>query len=338
MIARMGILILSETDVAEAISMADGIRLVEQSIEQYTQGQATLLPRVSLDLPGDGGAFRVMSAAMPGLGAFGLKTLTGYPGKRLPGETYFTLLLFSATTGALQAVMAAGHLTGIRTGAASGVAAKYLARADAATLGLFGAGVQAKQQAAAIVAVRPVKLIKVFDLDRAKAVEMAAQLSQEFNIEARPAENARETVTGSDLVVTATTAREPVFSGDWLEEGAHVSGIGANTPAKRELDGATFRRSKIVVDFKEQALEEAGDLREALKTGAITAADLHAELGEIITGIKPGRSNDQEITLFKSVGVAVEDIGAAAYVFEQARAKGLGTPMTLDGVAKIAHQ
>src|SRR4029077_6424252 len=122
---------LSETDVAKAISMADAVGLVEQAVRHYTDGNATLLPRVSLDLPGNGGAFRVMSATMPAVGAFGLKTLTGYPGKRLPGETYFVLLLFSTETGALRAVMAAGHLTGIRTGAATGVAAKYLARANA---------------------------------------------------------------------------------------------------------------------------------------------------------------------------------------------------------------
>lgn len=327
------VLVLSETDVSQAISMADGVRLVELAIRQYTEGKATLLPRVSLDLPGNGGAFRVMSASMPALNAFGLKTLTGYPGRRLPGETYFVLLLFGAETGALRAVMAAGHLTGIRTGAATGVAAKYLARADASVLGVFGAGVQARQQVAALMAVRPVTQIKVFDIDRDKAEAFAEQLSEEFKVLARPASSARETVVQSDLVVTATTAREPVFSGDWLEEGTHLSGVGANTPAKLELDGLTFRRSKIVVDFRDQALQEAGDLRAAVSAGAITVDDLHAELGEIITGKKEGRTGDREITMFKSVGIAVEDIATAAYVYEQAMAKGLGTSMTLEAVA-----
>lgn len=327
-------LVLSEADVAEAISMADGVRLVEHAFQQYAEGHAVLLPRVSLDLPGNGGSFRVMSATMPAVGAFGLKTLTGYPGKRLPGETYFVLLLFSTETGALRAVMAAGHLTGIRTGAATGVAAKYLARADATVLGVFGAGVQARQQIAALMTVRPISCIKVFDVDRAKAEALAAKLCDQFSIDARPAASPRETVAESDLVVTATTSREPVFCGDWLEEGTHVSGIGANSPSKRELDGATFRRGKIVVDFKDQTLQEAGDLREALSTGKITVDDVHAELGEIITGRKEGRSSDREITVFKAVGIAVEDIAAAAHVYEQAVAKGLGTHVALDGKAR----
>jgi alanine dehydrogenase len=323
--------VLSEADVARAISMADGVRLVEEAVRQYAEGQATLLPRVSLDLPGNGGAFRVMSAAMPGIGAFGLKTLTGYPGKRVSGETYFVILLFSAENGALRAVMAAGHLTGIRTGAATGVAAKYLARENAKVLGVFGAGVQAKQQVAALMAVRPLTQIKIFDLDRTKAEALARYATEQFGVSACVATSAQEAVAGSDLVVTATTAREAVFRGEWLEEGTHVSGVGANTPAKRELDASTFQRCKIVVDFKDQALEEGGDLREALKNGSIGLNDVYAELGEIVTGRKAGRASDREITLFKSVGIAVEDIAAAAYVFEQAESNGLGTPMAFDG-------
>ncbi len=325
------VLVLSEGDVSQAISMADGVRLVEQAVRVYAEGQATLLPRVSLDLPGNGGAFRVMSATMPALDAFGLKTLTGYPGKRLPGETYFVVLLFSAETGALRAVMAAGHLTGIRTGAATGVAAKYLARENASTLGLFGAGVQAEHQVAALIAVRPVTRIKIFDPRQDKAEAFAARISKKYNVSAVAVANAREAVAESDLVVTATTAREPVFCGDWLEEGTHVSGIGANTPNKRELDATTFRRGKIVVDFKKQALEEAGDLREVLTNGSITIDHVYAELGEIVTGTKQGRANDREITIFKSVGIAVEDIATAVHIYEQARTKGLGTSMALDG-------
>ena len=323
--------ILGEADVARAISMAEGVRIVEAAIRQYTEGQATLLPRLILDLPGNGGAFRVMAASMPAIGAFGLKTLTGYPGKRLPGETYFAILLFSAEDGALRSVMAAGHLTGIRTGAVTGVAAKYLAREDAKILGVFGAGVQARQQIAGLMAVRPITLVKIFDVDRAKAEALAACTREQFGIAACVAANAQEAVVGSDLVVTATTARQPVFRGEWIEAGTHVSGVGANTPAKRELDATTFQRSKIVVDFKDQALEESGDLREALKNGSIALDRVQGELGDIVTGKKEGRTSDAEITLFKSVGIAIEDIATAAYVLEQAELKGLGTPMMFDG-------
>jgi alanine dehydrogenase len=323
--------VLGEADVARAISMQDGVRLVEEAIRQHAEGETTLLPRLSLDLSGNGGTFRVMSASMPQMGVFGLKTLTGYPGKRLPGETYFAILLFSSENGALRSVMAAGHLTGIRTGAASGVAAKYLSREDAKVLGVFGAGVQAKQQISALIAVRPITLVKFFDVDRAKADALAARTQEEFGIKTSVVENAREAVSGSDLVVTATTARQPVFQGEWLEPGTHVSAVGANTPAKREVDAAAFQRSKIVVDFKDQALEEAGDLREVLRNGSITLDSIYAELGEIVTGKKGGRTSDTEITLFKSVGIAIEDIATAVYVLEQAELRDLGTPIMFDG-------
>lgn len=326
--------VLSEADVAKAISMEQGISLVENAVRQYAEGQATLLPRVSLDLPGNGGAFRVMSASMPGIGAFGLKTLTGYPGKRLPGETYFAILLFSAENGALRSVLAGGYLTGIRTGAASGVAAKYLAREDAKTLGVFGAGVQAKQQIAALMAVRPITLVKIFDLDAAKAQALAAETVQRFGVQGCVVTHPREAVAGCDLVVTATTARAAVFQGEWLDPGTHVSGVGANTPAKRELDAAAFRRSKIVLDFRQQALEESGDLRQALETGAIAPDSIYADLGEIVTGKKPGRTNDSEITMFKSVGIAIEDIATAEYVLEQAELNELGSLLALNDEAE----
>jgi alanine dehydrogenase len=268
---------------------------------------------------------------LPQAGVFGVKTLTGYPGRRAPTETYFALLLFDARDGALRAVMAANHLTGVRTGAATAVAAKYLARPDAAVVGLFGAGVQSAHQIAGLVEVRAIELVKVFDLDRDKATAFARRMEETFGVRARPAMDAREIVAGSDLVVTATTARTPVYEGEWLEPGTHVSGVGANAPSKRELDDTTFRRSKVVVDFREQALDEAGDLQGALRSGAIGPDAIHAELGEIVAGHKAGRQSPTEITLFKSVGVAIEDIAAAAFVYEQALAKGLGTPLPLNG-------
>ena len=245
------------------MSMADGVRLVEDSVRQYADGQAMLLPRLSLDLPAGGGAFRVMSAAMPALKAFGLKTLTGYPGKRLPNETYFVVLLFGTETGALRAIMAAEYLTGVRTGAATGVAAKYLARKNASVLGVFGAGAQAKHQVSALHEVRRLSQVRIFARNRERAQDFADSVSEEFQIETHVAQDPQQTVEGSDLIVTATTAREPVFRSEWLCPGTHVSGIGANTPAKQELDAATLQRSKLVVDFRNQALEEAGDLREA---------------------------------------------------------------------------
>jgi ornithine cyclodeaminase/alanine dehydrogenase-like protein (mu-crystallin family) len=324
------VLVLSEADVRQALTMADGIRVVEDAFRDHANGNTLLLPRASYNVPGNRGAFRIMSAILPTDGSFGLKTLTGYPGLRVAGETYFVVLLFETTTGALRAILAANHLTGIRTGAATAVAAKYLAREDASVLGIFGTGVQARHQVAALMEVRPLRLVKVFNLDRAKASAFANQIENDIGAQVRVADSPQSTVAGSDLVVTATSSLEPVFSGDWLEEGTHVSGVGANSPTKRELDGTSFQRSKVVVDFRQQTLEEAGDLQAAIRTGAIAADGIHAELGEVVTGRKEGRSNSREITLFKSVGVAVEDIAVAAFVYQRAKATGLGTSVQME--------
>ncbi|MGH9347379.1 MAG: ornithine cyclodeaminase family protein [Vicinamibacterales bacterium] len=329
------VLLLSESDIASVVSMADGVRLVEDALRQHAGGGSVMMPRISTDLPGNGGAFRIMSAVLPSLGFFGLKTLTGYPGRRLPGETYFAVLLFSCETGALRGIVAASRLTGIRTGAASGVAAKYLSRVDSRVLGVIGAGVQARFQVAALMEVRALEDVRVFDIDEAKALAFARTIAAEFQVPARAVADAHDAVAGCDLVVTATAAKTPVFDGTWLDEGAHISGVGSNSPNKRELDGLTFNRSRVVVDFKDQVLLEAGDLQHALSTGAIRSADIDTELGHVITGRKPGRRDDREITLFKSVGMAIQDIAAAAFAYEQALVAGVGTHLHLDGARAV---
>lgn len=329
------VLLLSESDVANSLSMADGVTVVEQTFAQHGSGGHVVMPRISVDVPGNGGAFRVMSAILPELGFFGLKTLTGYPGRRLPGETYFAVLLFSCETGALRAIIAGNRLTGVRTGAASAVAAKYLARPESRVLGIIGAGVQARYQVGALLEVRPVDDIRIFDLDAAKAESFAREIENTFEVSARPVSRARDAVAECDLVVTATAAKTPVFDGGWLEPGTHVSGVGANSPAKRELDAITLRNSKIVVDFRDQVLQEAGDIQEALRSGAIQQDGIYAELGEVVTGAKPGRADNAEITVFKSVGMATEDMATASFAYRQALAAGIGTRIELDGAALV---
>lgn len=330
------VLVLTEHDVATLLQMPDAVRLVEEAFRHHAAGETLLMPRMSTTLPGTAGAFRAMAALLPRSGMFGVKTLTGYPGRRAEHETYFALLLFDATDGALRAVMAAGQLTAIRTGAATGVAAKYLSRPDSATVGLIGAGVQGFQQIAALAAVRRLDLVKVFDPVTDSAARFVRRVETELGLRARQVASAREAVVGLDLVVTATTATQPVLQAEWIEPGTHVSGIGANTPAKRELDATTFQRSKVIVDFKEQALAEAGDLQAAIRDGAITAEDVHAELGDVIVGRATGRADAGEITLFKSVGVAIEDVAVAAEVYKQALAKGLGTALAFTNPAPSA--
>src|ERR1700739_2582348 len=317
----------SESDVQKAIKMPEALAAIEAAFRDYALGRATLLPRINHPLPGTEGVFRILAAALPKQKMFGMKTLTGIPGKRLENEIYFAILLFEAGSGALRAVVSANYLTGLRTGASSGVAAKYLAREDASTLGVVGAGVQAWYQAEALATVRKIRSAKVFSRDVRKADTLAMRLRQNFSIDAAAVQSAQEAVRGSRLVVAATTAASPVIEGAWLEPGTHVSSIGANSRTKRELDAACFARGRVVADSREQVLDECGDLRDAIVAGVVVPDAVSADLGELVAGLKPGRTSPDEITIFKSVGVALQDIAVAISLFQASQQFGLGTEL-----------
>lgn len=324
-------LILKESEVRELLSMEDGIKLVEEAHRLDAVGEVILAPRLALPLGGEVGTYRIMAAALPGIGSFGLKTLTGVPGRRLPELTYFTILVFDGETGGFLGMMPAGHITRIRTGAAGGVAVKHLSRPESKVLGVFGSGVQARAQVAAIRVVRSIEKIKIYDVVSEAAEKFANDLRGD-GANAEAVGSGQEAVTGSDIVTTATTSKEPVIDGDWLEPGMHINGVGANSAAKQELAPSVYARSYVVVDYKEQVLMEAGDLMAALEADdGISEGDIAAELGEVIAGTKPGRTSDDQITVFKSVGVAYQDIATAAYVYKEAVARGMGMEVDLKG-------
>ena len=326
------ILLLSESDVAGLLSMSDGVRVVEQALQQHARGGSIALPRVSADVPGNGGAFRVMSAILPEVGFFGLKTLTvviRVAGSQ--GRMYFVILLFDCDGGALRAILAGNRLTGIRTGAATGAAAKYLSRPQSHVLGVIGAGVQSRYQVSAVKEVRPAHRgprvrhrcrqgRAVCTGNRARSRRSAPEPS------AMRARRSRAAISSSRL----PRQKRRCSRVEWLEDGTHLSGVGSNTPAKRDLDAVAFQRSRIFVDFVEQALQEAGDLQDALRKGAIDEGAIAGELGEVITGKKAGRQDDRQIMLFKSVGMAIEDVATASFVYQQALASGVGTQVQLD--------
>ncbi len=321
-------LILTEREVAEILSMKEAVRLLEASFRLHAEGKTQVAPRLVMPLTGVAGNFRIMAAVIPDMGGFGLKTLTGTPGKRAPEDTYFAILYFDTETGALRAVMPGTHITGTRTGAASGVATRYLARADAASLGLIGAGFQGRNQVAAVREVRDITTVRVYDLFPEAAASYAAALSGE-GLDAQPVGSAEAAVRGLDVVCAATTTKEPVILADWLEPGMHVNSVGANAPVKREVEAAAFSRCRVVLDFRDQVLGEAGDLMAAIRDGAFREDQLHAELGDVVTGRVAGRSSPDDITLFKSVGVAIEDVACAAFVYEESVKRGLGQTMRL---------
>ncbi len=321
-------LILTEREVAEILSMKEAVRLLEASFRLHAEGKTQVAPRLVMPLTGVAGNFRIMAAVIPDMGGFGLKTLTGTPGKRAPEETYFAILYFDTETGALRAVMPGTHITGTRTGAASGVATRYLAREDASSLGLIGAGFQGRNQVAAVREVRDIRTVRVYDLFPEAAASYAAALSGE-GLDAQPVGSAEAAVRGLDVVCAATTTKEPVILADWLEPGMHVNSVGANAPVKREVEAAAFSRCRVVLDFRDQVLGEAGDLMAAIRDGAFREDQLHAELGDVVVGRVAGRSSPDDITLFKSVGVAIEDVACAAFVYEEAGKRGLGQTMRL---------
>lgn len=324
-------LILKESEVRELLSMEDGVRLVEEAHRLDAVGEVVLAPRLALPLGGEVGTYRIMAAALPGMSTFGLKTLTGVPGRRKPELTYFTILVFDGETGGFLGLLPAGHITRTRTGAAGGVAVKHLARADAKVLGVFGSGVQARAQVAAIRVVRDIEKIKIHDVIAEAGEKLAAELRAE-GVDAESVESGRDAVVGSDIVTAATTSKEPVIEADWLAPGMHINGVGANSPAKKELAPGVYARGYVVVDYKEQVLMEAGDLIAALEADdGISEDDIAAELGEVIAGSKPGRTSDEQITIFKSVGVAYQDIATAAYVYQQAVERGMGLEVDLKG-------
>ena len=321
-------LILTEREVTELLPMREAVRLLEDSFRLHAEGRTRLAPRLVMPLSGVAGNFRIMAAVIPEMGGFGLKTLTGTPGKRAPEDTYFAVLYFDIETGALRAVMPGTHITGTRTGAASGVATRHLAREDARTLGLIGAGFQGRNQVAAVREVREIRSARIHDAVPEAAERYAAALADD-GVDAVVVGTAEEAVRGSDIVCAATTTKEPVVRADWLEPGVHVNSVGANAPVKREVENAAFAKCRVVLDFREQVLGEAGDLMAAIREGAFAADSIHAELGEVVAGRVAGRESDADRTLFKSVGVAIEDVACAAFVYEQAKERGLGRTLRL---------
>jgi ornithine cyclodeaminase/alanine dehydrogenase len=236
----------------------------------------------------------------------------------------FHVGLFDGKTGSLLALMQADYLGQVRTGAASAVATKLMARPDATEIGLIGSGKQARTQLEAICKVRRIRQISVYSPNEERRRRFAETMSEVCRTEVIPVGRPEQAVEDKDIVITATTSREPVFNGQWLAEGTHINAIGSNFLGKAELDAVAIRRCKtVVVDSKDQARIEAGDFSQALEDGSLQWSNVY-ELGQVIVGRYPGRAHPQDITLFKSLGIAIEDVAVAGKVYEKAIAVGVG--------------
>jgi alanine dehydrogenase len=321
-------LLLSRNDVISLLDMKDCLAAVETAFAEHARGQAVMPQRAAIKIEDKHGLFLGMPAYIGGdQDALGLKVVTVYPDNPAQHDlptTLGTLMLCDPATGKVIAIMDAGYLTAVRTGAASGVATRYLARKDAKTCAVFGAGVQARKQLEAMSLVRPIAKALVIDTAADVRDRFATEMSTELGIEVTATEDAEAAVRSADIVITASSSPTPVFEGDWLQPGTHINNIGSHAPTTRELDTVTIQRSRYVADLGEANLAEAGDLLIPIQEGAVSADHISASLGEIVIGQKPGREDDEEITLFKSVGLAIQDMSTALAVFKAAQTAGAG--------------
>ena len=311
---------LSENDVAELLPVAECIDVLEKAFSYAGQGLAENRPRSRIRLPK--GFLHLMAAASigPGLSGFGYKAYTTFPG----GVNKFLVMLYHGETGELLSVMEAGTLGQVRTGAASGLATRYMARANASAVGIIGTGYQASAQLEAVCTVRGVRRVQVFSRTPERRETFAGRMSQRLNLEVTTVETAEECIRGVDIAITVTSSREPVLKGEWLEEGSHINAAGGNHWMRREIDDRAVERAEvIVVDDLEQAKIECGDLIWPAERGAFRWS-MAQELRQVVLGRVPGRPGDNSITLFESQGVAIEDVAAALHVYAKATESGLG--------------
>jgi alanine dehydrogenase len=315
-------LFLTEADVEKLLTMPDAIRVVEDALREMGEARAVNRPRQRVRVPN--GILHVMPAGLPTRGYLGFKYYSSFRPK-----TRFWFHLLDANNGNVLAIMQADRLGQQRTGAASGVATKHLARADAAEVGIIGAGWQAESQLEAICAVRAIRVARCYSRDAEHRKAFAKKMSARLNVDVRGVDSAEEAVRAADIVSTATSSLEPVLRGEWLKPGAHINAVGANRVQARELDDDVLQRSAFVcVDSIEQAKIEAGDLISPIERGRLTWERVR-ELGEVVAGKVTGRANRDDVTLFKSMGIALEDVAVGAWVYEQAREQKLGREISL---------
>ncbi len=316
-------LLLNEAEVRSLLTMPLALDLVEQSLRDQGEGKLALNPRRRLRLP-DHGVLHYMAASDPVHGYFGMKLYSV-----VRGVARFVVPLFRSATGEMAALIEADALGQIRTGAASGVATKYLANPDARTVCIIGTGYQARTQLEAVAAVRRLERVRAYGRDPERRANFCSEMSEKIGVPVEGANSNREAVRGADIVITATSATQVVLEGSWIEPGMHINAMGANWAQKRELDAAAVNRAgSVFVDSIEQAKMEAGDLIQAFGESQSRWSAVR-ELCEVVAGKIAGRSEKDQITLFKSNGIASWDLAAAVRVYELAVEQGRGQSIPL---------
>jgi ornithine cyclodeaminase len=326
--------LLTRSDVQRSISMREAVEAVKRAFSELSTGRADVPMRTALRRQERDGVTLIMPGYLNDSESMAVKVVSVHDRnaeRNLP-LIHAIVIVIDPATGQADAVMEGGYLTSLRTGAASGAATDLLARHDAEVAAIIGAGAQARAQALAVAAVRPIRRMWIYSRRREQVNEMIVEIRPQLgpSIELLAADSPSQAVREAFVICAATTSSTPVFDGADLRPGAHVNGVGSYKPEMREVDGVTLQRaSKIVVDSREAAMTEAGDLIAAIERGEIQTSDIYAEIGEIAAGLKPGRQNADEITYFKSVGNAAQDVAVAQAIHQRALRNNLGVEIDL---------
>jgi ornithine cyclodeaminase/alanine dehydrogenase-like protein (mu-crystallin family) len=328
----MKVRIINQAEVTRLLPMNECIEVMEQVLKAQANGDAILPLRTSLRTP-EQNSLTLMPSYLRNIQSVGVKVISVFPGNH--GTQYDAhqgvVLVFETDHGILQAIVDATSVTAIRTPAVSGVATKLLARQDAGDLAILGAGTQAQGHLEAMLEVRKIRRVRVWSLPMEQAQEFARRESNRLKIKVEVMESAQQAVEGADLICTTTSAREPILKGEWIRPGAHINAVGSSIPAAREVDTPAVAKSQLFVDRRESTLNEAGDFLFPKKEGVIGDDHIRAELGEILTGRAQGRKTEEEITLFKSLGLAIEDLASAHYIHAKAVKMNVGIEVELGG-------
>ncbi len=326
--------VLTESDIVSLVGMKEAIDVLEGAFKEYSEKSVEMPLRLTIRTNQPPGIFSVMPSFLKKSRALGMKLVTFFPenprwrGKR---ATQATILYNDSRTGELLAVMEGSYITKLRTGAASGLASKYLSRKDSKIVGILGSGPQAEKQLEALCTQRPaITKAKVYSKTKENRMKFASSMSKKLGIEVHSVDSAKEAVADSDIVSTATSAKEPVLLGEWLESGTHVNAIGSGVPDLKEIDQSVLLRAdRIVADSISAAVRESGDLIGPLERGVITMEKFYSDLGDVVAGLRQGRVAYDEVTLFKSVGISIEDVAVAKFVYDAALQGGVGQEISL---------
>jgi len=324
----MSLLILNHAEVEQLLPMDECINVMEEAFNALARDEFHQPLRTITKPPDVKGVLALMPTFRAGEAPlFGLKAICVFPGNAEIGKDAHQggVILFDGANGEPLAIVNASAITAIRTAAVSGLATRLLAREDAGDLAIIGAGVQARTHLAAISCVRKLNRIRVAARRFDNAQRFAEEMQNQSPCPIEPVESNEAAARGADIIVTATTTREPVVNREWISPGTHLNAIGTYSFNAREVDTATMKAATLFVDRRESALNEAGDYLIAAKEGAIGPEHIRAELSEVVAGDRPGRTSPDEITIFKSLGLAMEDLAAAAYCFRKARQENRGT-------------